>query len=70
MRRSSLPGLRNGLAGRLQSSGLLTAAGLGVALPTLFWNHPVSFFLFAVPGAVLVSAGMSLYLWSVATRGE
>ncbi len=25
---------------------------------------------FAVPGAVLVSAGMSLYLWSVATRGE
>ena len=66
----SLPGLRKGLAGRLQVSGLLTASGLGVALPTLFWNHPVSFFLFAVPGAALVSAGMLLYLWSVAARGE
>ena len=70
MSRLRLPGPRDGLAGRLQLSGLLIAAGLGVELPTFFWNHPVSFFLFAVPGAGLMSAGMLLYLWSVATRGE
>ena len=70
MRPVRLPLLRDGLARRMQVSGLLIASGLGVALPTLFWNHPVSFFLFAVPGAGLVSAGMLLYLWSVATRGE
>ena len=57
--------VRDGLARRLQLSGLLIATGLGVELATLFWNHPVSFFLFAVPGAGLMSAGMLLYLWSV-----
>ena len=62
--------LRDGLPGRLQVAGLLIAAGLVVGLATMFWNHPVSFFLFAVPGAALISAGMLLYLWSVATRGE
>ncbi len=70
MSRVRLPGPRNGLAGRLQMSGLLTASGLGVALATFLWNHPVSFFLFAVPGAALMSAGMLLYLWSVLTGGK
>ncbi len=70
MSRVRLPGSRDGLSGRLQVSGLLIAAGIGVELPTFFWNHPVSFFLFAVPGAALMSAGMALYLWSMATRGE
>ena len=68
MSRVRLPALREGLAGRLQVSGLLIAAGLGVELATLFWNHPVSFFLFAVPGAGLMSAGMVMYLWSVVNR--
>ena len=62
--------LRNGLAGRLQVSGAAIAAGLGIQLATLFWNHPVSFFLFLTLGAGLVSAGMLFYLWSVVTRGE
>ena len=62
--------LQDGFAGRLQVSGGLIAAGLGIELATLFWNHPVSFFLFLGPGAGLVCAGMSLYLWSVVTRGE
>ena len=70
MSRIRVPGLRGGLAGRLQVSGVLIVAGLGVALATFFWNHPVSFFLFLVPGAGLMSAGMLLYLWSVVTRGE
>ena len=70
MSRLPVPGLRDGLAGRLQVSGVLIVSGLGVALATFFWNHPVSFFLFLVPGAALMSAGMLLYLWSVATGSE
>ena len=50
MSRVRVPGLRDGLRGRLQVSGVLIASGLGVELATLFWNHPVSFFLFLVPG--------------------
>ena len=63
-------GLRAGLAGRLQVSGLLIASGLGIELATLFWNHPISFFLFLGPGALLVGGGMLLYLWSVVTRSQ
>lgn len=70
MSRMRVPGLRDGLAGRLQVSGALIAAGVGVAVATFFWNHPVSFFLFAVPGAGLLLAGMLLYLWSVVTGSE
>ena len=65
-----LPGLRPGFVGRLQLSGLLIAAGLGVELATLFWNHPISFFLFLCLGSLLVGAGMLLYLWSVVNRRD
>ena len=70
MSRLRLPRRQNGLAGRLRLSGLLIGSGLAVVLATFFWNHPVSFFLFAVPGAGLIGAGMLLYLWSVATSEE
>ncbi len=70
MSRVRLPGLPDGLAGRLRVSSLLIASGLAVELATFFWNHPVSFFLFAVPGAGLMCAGMLLYLWSVVTANE
>lgn len=63
-------GLRTGLAGRLQLAGLLVATGIAVELGTLFWNHPISLFLFLTLGAGLVGAGMLLYLWSVVTRSE
>ncbi len=63
-------GLRGGFAGRLQLAGLLIAAGIVVVLGTLYWNHPISLFLFLTLGAGLVVAGMLLYLWSVATRKE
>ena len=63
-------GFRTGFAGRLQLAGLLIAAGILVELGTLFWNHPVSLFLFLTLGAGLVGTGMVLYLWSVATRKE
>ena len=70
MSRVRTPALRGGLAVRLRVAGVLIAAGLGVELVTLPWNHPVSFFLFLVPGAILVGAGMLLYLWSIVTGGE
>ena len=65
-----LLGLRSGLEGRLQLSGLLIVVGLGIEVATLYWNHPVSFFLFLCVGSLLVGAGMLLYLWSVVTRSE
>lgn len=70
MSRFRAPGLRTGFAGRLQLAGLLIAAGIAVVLGTLFWNHPISLFLFLALGAGLVGTGMVLYLWSVATRKE
>lgn len=70
MSRFRPPGLRGDLAGRLQLAGLLIGAGILVELGTLFWNHPVSLFLFLALGAGLVGSGMVLYLWSVATRKE
>ena len=68
MSRLRIPGLRSGFAGRLQASGFLIASGLAVQLVTLFWNHPVSLFLFLVPGSILVGAGIVLFLWSVVSR--
>lgn len=46
-------------------AGGLIAAGLVVELATLFWIHPVSMTLFLYLGAVLVLAGMAVFLWSV-----
>ena len=68
MNRLRIPGLRTGVAGRLQTSGLLIASGLVLELVTLFWNHPISLFLFLIPGSLLVGAGILLYLWSIVTR--
>ncbi len=58
---------RNGFASRLFISGWLISLGLVVELATLFWIHPVSMSLFLCLGAVLVIAGMSLFLWSLVT---
>ena len=69
MSRWRSPGLQPGAAGRLQVSGLLVAAGIGVEIATLFWNHPVSFFLFVLPGTVLIGGGMLLYVSYVVTGG-
>ena len=55
---------------RLRLSGMLIAAGIAVELATLFWNHPVSFFLFACVGGALISAGMLVFLWSIVNRSN
>ncbi len=58
------------LSARLRLAGILVAAGIIIELTTLFWNHTVSFLLFLSLGALLVGAGMLLYLWSVLARSE
>lgn len=58
------------VAGRLRLSGFLIAAGVAVELATLFWNHPVSFFLFVCVGGALMSAGMLVFLWSIVNRSN
>ncbi len=65
MNGSHRSGGRTGFAGRLYIAGLLIAVGLVVELATLFWTHPVSMTLFLCLGAVLVLAGMAIFLWSV-----
>lgn len=55
---------------RLRFSGILIAAGISVEVATLFWNHPVSFFLFACVGVALISAGMLVFLWSIVNRSN
>ena len=61
-------GLRKGFAARLCVAGWLIIAGLAVEVATLFWIHPVSMTLFLFLGAVLVLAGMAVFLWSVVSR--
>lgn len=58
-------GSRKGFSRRLYIAGGLIAVGLVVELTTLFWIHPVSMTLFLCLGAVLVLAGMAVFLWSV-----
>ena len=55
---------------RLRWAARLLVAGLLIELPTLFWPHTVSFFLFLGGGALLAAAGMALYLYSVVTLKE
>ena len=61
---------QSGFAGRLQIAGALIAVGLVVELATLLWIHPVSMTLFLCLGAVLVLAGMAVFLWSVVSRSR
>jgi hypothetical protein len=60
--------LQRTLEGRIRVAGRLIAAGLVVQLGTLFWNHALSFILFTSVGALLTSAGVLLYLHTLATR--
>lgn len=55
------------LARRLKLAGLLVGLGLLIEAATLFWSHPTAFLAFLLLGAVLVAAGVVLYLLSIAT---
>ena len=46
--------------------GALILGGLGVALVTQFWTHPISFLIFIVLGGGLVGSGVLLFLIGIA----
>jgi hypothetical protein len=50
---------------RLGLAAALVAVGLLIELVTLFFPHPLAFSAFLFPGALLVLAGIVLYLWSL-----
>jgi len=53
------------LVRRLRLAGLLVVLGLLVELSTLLWSHPTAFLAFLGVGAVLVAAGILVYLGSI-----
>ncbi len=50
------------LRARLKLAGVLVAAGLAVEWLTLNWSHPTAFLFFALGGAILVVAGIAVFL--------
>jgi hydrogenase/urease accessory protein HupE len=54
-----------GMSRILRLSSVLVAVGLAVEIATLLWFHPLSFVLFAFVGAVLVAAGILVFLVSL-----
>jgi fucose permease len=55
------------LSRRLKLAGILVALGLIVEALTMFWRHPTAFLVFLFLGALLVVAGVLLYLFTIAT---
>ena len=55
------------LSRRLKLAGILVALGLIVEALTMFWRHPTAFLVFLFLGALLVVAGVLLYLVTIAT---
>ena len=55
---------------RIRWSGLLVVAGLLVQVLTLSWLHPLAFMAFLAIGCPLSLAGVLLYLYSLAARGD
>jgi len=55
------------LSRRLKLAGILIALGLIVEALTMFWRHPTAFLVFLFLGALLVVAGVLLYLLTIAT---
>ena len=55
---------------RIRWAGLLVLAGLAVQVMTLSWLHPLAFMTFLMVGCPLTVAGILLYLYSLAARGD
>jgi len=50
---------------RIRWSGLLVAAGIGVLVVSLYWDHPLAFMAFLGIGCPLVGVGILLYLYAL-----
>jgi hypothetical protein len=59
-----------GIEKRIRWAGLLVVAGLLVQIVTMSWVHPLAFMTFLVIGCPLSLAGVLLYLYSLAARGD
>jgi hypothetical protein len=59
-----------GIEKRIRWAGLLVVAGLLVQIMTMSWVHPLAFMTFLVIGCPLSLAGVLLYLYSLAARGD
>ncbi|HST77133.1 MAG TPA: hypothetical protein VLN58_01450 [Verrucomicrobiae bacterium] len=53
------------LSRRLRLAGGLIMVGLAVQAVSLFWNHPLSFIVFVSVGALLLAAGIVIYLLTI-----
>lgn len=53
------------LSRRLRLAGGLIMGGLAVQAVSLFWNHPLSFIVFVSVGALLLAAGIVIYLLTI-----
>ena len=49
----------------LRTAAYLLVMGLLVEVATLYWASPISFLSFIVIGALLVFAGVLIYLWTI-----
>ncbi len=53
---------------RLKLSGMLVGTGLLVEMITLYWSHPLAFFVFTGLGAGLVGVGVAVYLFALVSH--
>ena len=59
----------NKMQRRVRISGALVLLGLLVELASLLWATPTAFFFF-MPGALLIAAGILLYLYSLVSVAD
>lgn len=55
---------------RVRISGTLVFLGLLVELASLLWATPTAFLFFLMPGALLMAAGILLYLYSLVSVAQ
>ena len=53
---------------RLKISGLLVSLGLIIEVITMLWSHPTAFLVFLLLGGTLVTAGVLVYLFAIASN--
>jgi hypothetical protein len=53
---------------RLQVAGALILIGLASEVASLFWNSPISFFLFIIGGGFFMLAGIVIFLFALVSH--
>ena len=63
----SVSGNGDSLTRSLKLAAPLVGAGLILEMITLYWHHPLAFFVFLGLGGLLVGAGITVYLFALVT---